>query len=93
MTSKKEMTLDHPQKRPYLGGGFKCFLFSPLFGEDFQFDEYFSDGWEKTTNQIWSFVCFEESPFRTSFETSNLVVSEVISVRSTGQRLNESLTQ
>ena len=22
----------------YLGGGFKHFLFSPLFGEDFQFD-------------------------------------------------------
>ncbi len=25
-------------------------IFSPLLGEDFQFDEYFSDGWEKTTN-------------------------------------------
>jgi len=25
-------------------GGFKDFLFSPLFGEDFQFDEYFSKG-------------------------------------------------
>ena len=24
--------------RLYLGGGFKSFLFSPLFGEDFQFD-------------------------------------------------------
>ena len=23
---------------PILGGGFKYFLFSPLFGEDFQFD-------------------------------------------------------
>ena len=23
---------------PYLGGGFKHFLFSPLFGEDFQLD-------------------------------------------------------
>ena len=23
-----------------LGGGFKCFLFSPLFREDFQFDEH-----------------------------------------------------
>ena len=29
----------------YLVGGFKDFLFSPLFfGEDFQFDEYFSKG-------------------------------------------------
>ena len=27
-----------------LGCGFKYFLFSPLFGEDFQFDSYFSDG-------------------------------------------------
>ena len=26
------------------GGGFKYFLFSPLFGESFQFDSYFSDG-------------------------------------------------
>ena len=28
-----------------LGGGFKYFLFSPLFGEDSHFDSYFSDGW------------------------------------------------
>ena len=35
----------------HLGGGFKHFLFSSLFGEDFPFDSYFSDGWEKTTNQ------------------------------------------
>ena len=28
-----------------LGGGFKYFLFSPLFGEDVQLDRYFSDGW------------------------------------------------
>ena len=29
-----------------LGGGFKHFLFSPLFGEDFQFDEnIFQMGW------------------------------------------------
>ena len=30
--------------RKSLGGGFKHFLFSPLFGEDFQFEAYFSDG-------------------------------------------------
>ena len=29
---------------PDLDGGFKYFLFSPLFGEDFHFDQYFSDG-------------------------------------------------
>ena len=32
-----------------LGGGFKYFLFSPLFGEDFQFDWYFSDGLKPPT--------------------------------------------
>ena len=31
---------------PFLGGGFKDFLFSPLFGEDFRFDEHiFQMGW------------------------------------------------
>ena len=33
-----------------LGGGFKYFLFSPLFGEDFQFDSYFSDGLKPPTS-------------------------------------------
>ena len=33
-----------------LGGGFKYFLFSPLFGEDFQFDWYFSDGLKPPTS-------------------------------------------
>ena len=28
----------------HLGSGFKDFFFSPLFGEDSQFDEYFSNG-------------------------------------------------
>ena len=28
--------------RPYLGGGFKYFLVSSLFGKDSHFDEYFS---------------------------------------------------
>ena len=32
-----------------LGGGFKDFLFSPLVGEDFQFDQYFSDGLKPPT--------------------------------------------
>ena len=27
-----------------LDGGFRYFLFSPLFGEDSQFDKYFSNG-------------------------------------------------
>ena len=28
----------------FLGGGFKCFLFSSLSGEMIQFDEYYSNG-------------------------------------------------
>ena len=30
-------------------GGFKQFLFSPLPGQDFQFDKYFSDGLKPPT--------------------------------------------
>ena len=32
-----------------LGGAFKYFLFSPLFGEDFHFDSYFSEGLKPPT--------------------------------------------
>ena len=32
------------------GGGFKCFLFSTLFWELFQFDYYFSDGLKPPTS-------------------------------------------
>ena len=35
-----------------LGGGFKCFLFSPLLGEDSQFDEYFSKGLKPPTRKF-----------------------------------------
>ena len=42
----------------FLGGGFKHFLFSPLFVEDFQFDQYFSDGLKPPTSFVasWGFV-------------------------------------
>ena len=33
-----------------LGGGLKCFLFLPLFGEDFRFDSYFSIGLKPPTS-------------------------------------------
>ena len=36
----------------FLGGGFRYFLFSPLFGEDFQFDSYFSDGLKPPTSFV-----------------------------------------
>ena len=42
-------------KGDFLGGGFKHLLFSPLFGEDFQFDKYFSDGLKPPTSD---FLCF-----------------------------------
>ncbi len=34
-----------------LGGGFKYFLFSPLFGEDFHFDDHIFQMGGSTTNQ------------------------------------------
>ena len=34
-----------------LGGGFKYFVFSPLFGEDSHFDQYFSDGLKPPTSK------------------------------------------
>ena len=37
-----------------LGGGFKYCLFSPLFGEDVQFDQYFSDGLKPPTSMSLS---------------------------------------
>ena len=36
-----------------LGGGFKYFLFSPLFGEDFHFDYCFSKGLKPPTSIIF----------------------------------------
>ena len=33
-----------------LGGGFK-YIFSPLFGEDSHFDQYFSDGLKPPTSE------------------------------------------
>ena len=35
-----------------LGGGFKYFLFSPLFGEDSHFDQYFSNGLKPPTRNL-----------------------------------------
>ena len=37
-------------KYDLLGGGFKYVLFSPLFGEDSHFDQYFSDGLKPPTS-------------------------------------------
>ena len=41
-----------------LGGGFKYFLCSPLFGEDFQFDEHiFQMGGSTTNQQMFNQIC------------------------------------
>ena len=40
----------------YLDGGFTYFLFSPLFGEDFQFDYYFSKGLTPPTRYPYTLV-------------------------------------
>ena len=37
-------------ERHLLGGGFKYVLFSPLFGEDSHFDQYFSNGLKPPTS-------------------------------------------
>ena len=39
----------------FLGGGFKHFVCSSLFGEDSQFDEYFSKGLKPPTSLLLSF--------------------------------------
>ena len=39
-----------------LGGGFKYFLFSSLFGEMIQFDQYFSDGLKPPTSSVLLFL-------------------------------------
>ena len=54
----------------YLGGGFKHFLFSPPFGEDSHFDEYFPDALKPPTSynlvryiiipEILQFCCYNE---------------------------------
>ena len=41
-----------------LGGGFKYFIFSPLLGEDSQFDQYFSEGLKPPTRQSANFKDF-----------------------------------
>ena len=50
-TSSQSITLG------YLGGGFKYFLFSPLPGEDFQFDEHiFQMGWFNHQRVLGKFI-------------------------------------
>ena len=49
-----------------LVGGFKYFLFSPLFGQDFQFDYYFSNGLKPPTSFVRS------AYFPTGFPTAQL---------------------
>ena len=41
-----------PKNNDTLAGGFKYFLFSPLFAEDFHFDLYFSKGLKPPTSIV-----------------------------------------
>ncbi len=43
-----------------LGGGFKSFLFSPLFGEGSFFDEYFSKGLKPPTRGLYYSLVFRD---------------------------------
>ena len=45
-----------------LGGGFKYFLFSPLFGEDSHFDYILFFRWVETTNQLLYLVYHPKNP-------------------------------
>ena len=49
-----------------LGGGFKYFLFSPLFGEDSHFDSYFSNGLKPPNSQNYDLILVF-SPWRRVF--------------------------
>ena len=44
-------TVDYRSK--WLGGGFKYFLYPPLFGKMIQIDEYFSNGLKLPTRCVW----------------------------------------
>ena len=46
------MPVKQQKIRFLLGGGFKYFLFSPLFGEDSHFDEYFWNGLKPPTRYV-----------------------------------------
>ena len=53
-----------------LGGGFKYFLFSPLLGEDFQVDWYFSKGLKPPTS-MWYMWLYRLHPFVSVHPVSN----------------------
>ena len=58
-----------------LGGGLKHFLFSPLFGEDFQFDEHiFQMGW--FNHQPENVCTFFFGPAASNFFTCRFLVDE-----------------
>ena len=45
------------KNKNWLGGGFRYFLCSPLFGEDSHFDYYFSDGLKPPTSWVFLVLC------------------------------------
>ena len=75
--------IPEPSPVRILGGGFKYSLFSPLFGEDFQFDYYFSDGLKPPTSIPFVFfgvgcwVAFRPSFFHGSFKDGSIDTEEM----------------
>ena len=65
----------------WLGGGFKYFLFSPLFGEDSHFDEHiFQMGWfnhqlDDGLSLSWCFPNFATFPSRSFFPVHQLMIT------------------
>ena len=57
-----------------LGGGFKYFLFSPLFGEDSHFDEYFSNGLKPPTSDAKNVSFFFKTTTATTAAATTLLL-------------------
>ena len=61
-TSRPARTKTRTNCNKSLGGGFKQFLFSPQFGEDSHFDEYFSKGLKPPTSSFFFQENIQEQP-------------------------------
>jgi len=86
--------------KPHLGGGFKCFLFSPLFEEIIQLDEHiFQMGWFNhqlemyifiyETHQHRSFKAIVETPGVFYFPGSKSVGKPFVAPTNLAERLRE----
>ena len=79
------VNFSHPKKGG-LGGGFKDFLFSSLFGEMIQFAEYFSDGLKPPTRgswrkQMWNRLKFIQNETHQTRQRETLLFSKLDEIR------------